>query len=149
MLEKRATDEIQSNVDALIKCFKNDLSNLQTASKVENNEELFENGPEKKLTEMLKGMKVDLMSHQKCGLGWMLFRESLLPRGGILADELGKPISLLSLIVAQKNVQKSSFEIEKAREEAMKKTFENRLFKLKIKTKIHFQKTLILWRFQH
>ncbi|XP_068428382.1 transcription termination factor 2 [Clinocottus analis] len=61
-----------------------------------------------------KGIKVELLAHQRRALAWLLWRENQSPCGGIFADDmgLGKTLTIIALILAKKT---------KAREEEKKK----------------------------
>ncbi|XP_062389747.1 transcription termination factor 2 isoform X2 [Sardina pilchardus] len=54
-----------------------------------------------------KGIKVQLLPHQRRALAWLLWREDQKPCGGILADDmgLGKTLTMIALILAQKKSQ--------------------------------------------
>ncbi|XP_053448178.1 transcription termination factor 2 isoform X2 [Nycticebus coucang] len=62
------------------------------------------------------GLKVPLLLHQKQALAWLLWRESQKPRGGILADDmgLGKTLTMIALILTQKNQEKDKKKDENA-----------------------------------
>nr|XP_044994311.1 transcription termination factor 2 isoform X2 [Jaculus jaculus] len=54
------------------------------------------------------GLKVPLLLHQKQALAWLLWRERQRPQGGILDDMgLGKTLTMVALILAKKNQEKS------------------------------------------
>ncbi|GAB5575422.1 transcription termination factor 2 isoform X1 [Prionailurus iriomotensis] len=64
------------------------------------------------LAEDPPGLKVPLLLHQKQALAWLLWRESQKPCGGILADDmgLGKTLTMIALILTQKNREKNKEE---------------------------------------
>ncbi|KAM8784225.1 transcription termination factor 2 isoform 2-T2 [Rhynchonycteris naso] len=60
------------------------------------------------LVEDPDGLKVPLLQHQKQALAWLLWRESQKPQGGILDDMgLGKTLTMIALILTQKNQEKN------------------------------------------
>ncbi|VDK52146.1 unnamed protein product [Anisakis simplex] len=86
--------------------------------------------PENVETSTPDGLKTELMYHQRCGLTWLLWREKQSPPGGILADDmgLGKTLSIIALIVHQKNEQrKKTDEDDKATELKRKALRDNKL----------------------
>lgn len=62
-----------------------------------------------------KGLKVQLMPHQKRALTWLQFRETQSPAGGILADDmgLGKTLTMISLVLKVKEMGEEEEEEEK------------------------------------
>ncbi|KAK9869992.1 hypothetical protein WA026_006091 [Henosepilachna vigintioctopunctata] len=101
--------------------------NIQKALTVERLEQLhgsLENCPtDNHFAEDPKGLKVELMSHQKRALAWLEYRESQKPPGGILADDmgLGKTLTMIALILKTKSHVCEDNENEDKNESADKK----------------------------
>ncbi|KAK7079763.1 transcription termination factor, RNA polymerase II [Halocaridina rubra] len=82
-----------------------------TGEAVENLHQVISNAPDTDVDEEEdpEGLCVPLMPHQRRSLAWLLYRESQLPRGGILADDmgLGKTLTMLALVLKHREYVKS------------------------------------------
>lgn len=69
---------------------------------------------EDQLADTPKGLRVELMDHQRYALSWMAWREKQRPRGGILADDmgLGKTLTMISLVLRMNQADNGDSEKE-------------------------------------
>lgn len=111
------------------------MENCQDSPKITlRNEEIFD----------IKGLKVDLKSHQKQALGWMLRREESQPSDGILADDmgLGKTLTTIAFLIKSKELsadqnQKTLIICPASLIEQWSKEIENKVEKGKLNFCIH------------